>query len=107
VRLRSGLVGFAAAAALVVPALAAPNARKGRELFLGKGCNGCHKVDGVGGVNGPDLSRVGKRLRPEQIARKIINPRADMPNSIMASAKQLNMTNQDVIDVAGYLSTLK
>ncbi|NUN47246.1 MAG: c-type cytochrome [Candidatus Brocadiae bacterium] len=39
-----------------VPALA-----HGKSLFNSLGCRGCHKVNGVGGDDGPDLSRAGER----------------------------------------------
>jgi mono/diheme cytochrome c family protein len=32
-----------------------------KSLFLSRGCLGCHKVSGVGGDEGPDLSRAGEK----------------------------------------------
>ena len=33
----------------------------GRQLFGRIGCNGCHTIEGVGGIVGPNLSAVGAR----------------------------------------------
>lgn len=57
---------------------------KGRRLFEDRyGCIGCHKVNGRGGVFGPDLTQAAKRLRPEWIFRWIQNPQAIEPDSPM------------------------
>jgi len=37
----------------------APYYNKGRELFKARGCVACHKVDGAGGVTGPELTDIG------------------------------------------------
>ncbi len=39
----------------------APRLSEAKSLFNSLGCRGCHKVNGVGGDDGPDLSRVGQR----------------------------------------------
>jgi mono/diheme cytochrome c family protein len=39
----------------------APNLIGAKSVFLSMGCLGCHKVSGVGGDEGPDLSRVGEK----------------------------------------------
>jgi putative heme-binding domain-containing protein len=58
------------------------NATRGRELFFdrvgGAGCASCHRVRGQGSDVGPDLSGVGIRLTPENIAKAIIKPSADI-----------------------------
>lgn len=50
------------AAALATPVGAEDNARRGSTWF-GERCVGCHKVRGVGGERGPDLTRVAARLQ--------------------------------------------
>lgn len=39
--------------------VAAPKLVAAKSVFLSSGCLGCHKVSGVGGDDGPDLTRVG------------------------------------------------
>lgn len=39
----------------------APRLVEGKALFHSLGCRGCHKVGGVGGDDGPDLTTVGQR----------------------------------------------
>lgn len=39
----------------------APDLMEGKALFHSLGCQGCHKVGGVGGEDGPDLTVVGKK----------------------------------------------
>ena len=55
------------------------NADRGASLFAGKGeCNTCHMVDGVGGRQGPDLSRVGEDKTPEDLMAALINPNEEV-----------------------------
>ena len=39
----------------------APRLLEAKSLFHSLGCRGCHKVNGIGGDDGPDLSRAGER----------------------------------------------
>jgi mono/diheme cytochrome c family protein len=39
----------------------APKLTEAKSLFLSKGCMGCHRVNGVGGEDGPDLSATGRK----------------------------------------------
>jgi mono/diheme cytochrome c family protein len=41
--------------------VAAPGLIEAKALFHSLGCRGCHKVNGVGGDDGPDLSRIGEK----------------------------------------------
>ncbi|MFQ5655225.1 MAG: c-type cytochrome [Planctomycetota bacterium] len=41
--------------------VAAPRLAEGKRLFHTLGCRGCHKVAGVGGEDGPELTAIGKR----------------------------------------------
>jgi mono/diheme cytochrome c family protein len=41
--------------------VAAPRLVAAKSIFLSSGCLGCHKINGVGGDEGPDLTRVGER----------------------------------------------
>ena len=47
----------------------------GAALFTGRGdCGSCHMVGGVGGRQGPDLSRVGERRDPDELKTDLIDP---------------------------------
>lgn len=52
---------------------------RGAELFYQKACLYCHKIDGVGGLTGPDLSTVGRRLSIDEMRIRIVNGSSKMP----------------------------
>ena len=55
----------------------------GRELFGRMECTKCHRIAGEGGTEGPDLTHVGRRLRPEYLPQWIRNPRSFKPDTQM------------------------
>lgn len=66
---------------LLTPALpgrAAPAAdrdeARARELINSQGCKACHRIDGSGGILGPDLAGLGKRLTAAQIRKQLLAP---------------------------------
>lgn len=67
-----------------MPALPPPPPRderweRGRALFFGAArCGECHSVDGVGGLQGPDLSDVSERMTPAQVREAVRRPSAAM-----------------------------
>ena len=51
----------------------------GQMVFSGKGnCSSCHMVNGEGGRRGPDLSRVGDRRDPDELASDLRTPDEDV-----------------------------
>jgi putative heme-binding domain-containing protein len=51
------------------------NAEKGKKIFFGAvGCSNCHMVRGIGGVLGPDLSRVGAARSVSYLVESIRDP---------------------------------
>ena len=51
------------------------SATAGMQLFNGKGnCASCHMVSGQGGRRGPDLTRVGNRRDPDELASDLTAP---------------------------------
>jgi putative membrane-bound dehydrogenase-like protein len=54
------------------------DARAGRQVFLGEGaaCRTCHRVDGLGGDIGPDLSAIGATFGPDGLLDAMLNPSA-------------------------------
>jgi len=58
--------------------------RKARTLLADKlSCLGCHKLDGKGGLIGPDLSLAGARLQPDYIDVMIDDPQRFAAHSVM------------------------
>ncbi|MBZ5724367.1 MAG: c-type cytochrome [Acidobacteriia bacterium] len=61
-----------------------PELTEGRRLFEATGCRGCHKLNGVGGSIGKDLTEEGAvRRYPEWLERHFLDPNAVSPNSPM------------------------
>jgi mono/diheme cytochrome c family protein len=59
--------------------VAAPLLVEAKSVFLSHGCLGCHKVGGVGGDDGPDLSRAGEK-DPGQVSFKDVPGAPTMQN---------------------------
>ena len=90
------------------PAKPAPSAKgdaiKGRDVFVAQRCSLCHKIDGSGGVLGPDLSAVGTRKNAAWLLRYLPNPQADKPANKMPPVA---VKGQDLDDLVAYLLSLK
>jgi cytochrome c oxidase cbb3-type subunit 3 len=54
------------------------DAKRGAELFQAKGCARCHRVDGVGGALGPDLSQIGASRSAAYLRESIVKPDAEV-----------------------------
>ncbi len=65
----------------------APKLARGHEVFERAGCIGCHKLNGVGGVIGPELDNVGAKRSPEWLLKHFKNPVAVTPGSAMPPIK--------------------
>ena len=71
------VVGFLHA--LAAGPVGAGDAAAGKALFEGKGnCRSCHRIHGDGALVGPDLSEIGSSRRPEDLARSILYPDAEI-----------------------------
>ncbi len=51
---------------------------RGRALFASSGCANCHRIQGQGGLTGPDLTNVGKMRSAPHLREAITNPGADV-----------------------------
>ncbi len=65
-------------AAAVVGTTAGP-VSDGAQLFHDKGCEYCHMIAGTGGVRGPDLTHVARRLDRAQLVSRVLGGGGDMP----------------------------
>jgi nitric oxide reductase subunit C len=83
----------------------APESSEGSLLLGRNGCTACHKINGMGGSVGPDLSHVGSRRDAPWIAQQITEPASHYPKTIMPSFKTLSKTQVD--ELVHYLSNLK
>ncbi len=77
----------------------------GETVFKAQGCSACHKLNGVGGDIGPDLTHVGSRRTAEWIKEQLENPRSHFPDSPMPSFRKLS--ERDMKDLVDFLSGLK
>jgi len=68
----------------------APVLAQGRQLYQQRGCLACHRIRGLGGIVGPDLTLVGGRRRdPEWHLHHFRDPQATSPGSTMPPFKHL------------------
>ena len=77
-----------------------PRAR-GAQSFASNGCPQCHTIRHNGGVKGPDLSGVGRRLNDDQIRVQIQNGGKQMPP--FGNVLQVSETD----DLVAYLHSLR
>ncbi len=96
------------------------DAGRGGARFAAVGCLGCHTVRGSGGAIGPDLTDVGRRVRSRAAERRLtpdalyfieslVYPQAYVVEGylpVMLDWRTLNLTEQDLADLAAYLGTL-
>ncbi|GJL65796.1 MAG: hypothetical protein NPIRA05_07670 [Nitrospirales bacterium] len=79
--------------------------KTGKHLYFNKyGCNSCHRIDGLGGLVGPELDRAGFRLNDTWVYKWLMYPqgikkRTRMPN--------LGFNDQDARAVTAYIETLR
>jgi mono/diheme cytochrome c family protein len=76
----------------------------GRDIFTAQRCSGCHKIDGSGGVLGPDLTAVGTRRNAAWLYEYLPKPQAAKPENKMPPVA---VKGQDLDDLVAYLLSLK
>ncbi len=52
---------------------------QGQEVYARNGCAGCHRIQGLGSIFGPDLSRIGSARSVEYLRESVAQPSADVP----------------------------
>jgi len=79
--------------------------RRGRGLYYGKySCDACHQINLEGGTIGPDLTRVGERLRPEWVLQWLRDPKTFLKRSVEPS---YTFTPKEIEELAVFLLSTK
>jgi cbb3-type cytochrome oxidase cytochrome c subunit len=86
-------------------AAAATGTKPGETVYKAQGCSACHRIGGVGGTIGPDLSGVGRRRDKGWILQQLTDPKSHDPKSVMPSFARLAQRDRE--DLAEYLVNLK
>lgn len=89
---------------VVPPPVASPLVEQGAKVFQEK-CMVCHKVNGVGGEIGTDLSKVGQRHDAVFLQTQLKDPTLYKKDTKMPSFKDMPKENLDAL--IAYLLTLK
>lgn len=76
----------------------------GKSLVSEYGCGGCHKIGEEGQNVGPDLTRVGSKLRENYMFHLIQNPQHVIPETPM---KDFQLDDLDAEDIVSYLRQLE
>lgn len=77
---------------------------RGKAVYQQLGCGGCHRIHGVGGAVGPDLSYVGDRRDRDWLTRHFRNPQSVVPGSVMPP---VNASDDDIEALTAYMLSLK
>jgi mono/diheme cytochrome c family protein len=81
-----------------------PELTEGKRLFDEQGCRGCHKLNGVGGSIGSDLTAEGASLRaPDWLERHFLNPGEVTADSAMPNR---HFTKQQARSLTYYMLSL-
>jgi ubiquinol-cytochrome c reductase cytochrome b subunit len=78
-----------------------PTAMQGVQSFQTRGCINCHRIAGVGGQRGPDLTHVGSELTGDELTWRILNGGRNMP------AYGTTLPPQEEANLVEFLQTLK
>ncbi|MBE7552075.1 MAG: c-type cytochrome [Anaerolineales bacterium] len=82
---------------------------RGKNLFTGMGCVGCHAIDGQGGVVGPELTNVISKGE-DYVHESIVQPNAVIaegyqPNLMPQNFSQ-RMSEENISDIIAYLQSV-
>ena len=75
-------------------------------VLVNRFCLNCHRVDGVGGKDGPDLSAAGLKLSADQIALRITDPKAVQTDAQMPSLAD-KISPDDIRRIAAWFAARK
>jgi len=83
----------------VPPEVSAATVAAGKALFKAKSCSNCHRVNGVGGRMGPDLSAIGESRSVDHLRQSILDPNTDVRQRYWV----VTITDDDGKTVDGFL----
>jgi ubiquinol-cytochrome c reductase cytochrome b subunit len=75
-------------------------------VLFNRNCFSCHRIDGIGGKEGPDLSAVGAKYDAASIARRINNPVDVKPDAEMPAFGG-KLKPEEIQAIAGWLAARK
>lgn len=74
------VIGYVRSLGRVADVQLTGDSARGQAVFAGKGgCRGCHIVDGVGGVAGPELTQIGLMRGASHLREALVKPGAALP----------------------------
>jgi cytochrome c len=92
---------------LVLPKM---DPRRGKKLFVSKGCVACHSINGVGGHDAPklDAHTMDKKMNPFDFAAKMWRAAPAMiAVQEEAFGEQINFTGDELADIAAFVHSDK
>lgn len=95
---------LAAQGAKAPPAAPAGDKVKGAEIFKAQKCTICHKIGGLGGTLGPELTLVGGRRDKAWFKKYLVNPKITDPKNKMPAVA---VKGPDLDHLIAYLVSLK
>lgn len=83
---------------------------RGKNLFTGMGCVGCHTFNGAGGAVGPNLTEVHATKGEDYVRQSILQPNAVIAQGFQANIMPQNFEQRlqgetDLDDIIAYLAT--
>jgi ubiquinol-cytochrome c reductase cytochrome b subunit len=102
-----GSAGSFAIGALPLPEQGVPDQMlRAREVLVGQRCVNCHRFQGYGGLQGPDLSQAGSKLNRQRLRTHILDPKSLEPDSQMPAYRG-RVSEEDLETIVEYLSRMR
>ncbi|HXH05645.1 MAG TPA: c-type cytochrome, partial [Vicinamibacterales bacterium] len=99
----AAMLAFLGRQATGEPPPALPAADRAAAVVFARHCIGCHRLDGDGGGDGPDLSHVGRDRDAAWLRRWIADPEAVDPDAEMPAFGE-KLTEAELAAISGYLA---
>jgi ubiquinol-cytochrome c reductase cytochrome b subunit len=76
------------------------------DVLVNRFCVSCHRVEGVGGQDGPDLSAIGLKLGADQIEMRVIDPKVVQADAQMPAFAD-RISPEDIKRIAAWFAAHK